>query len=398
MSTDELQAWWSNRPRPSFVFAKRLRGNETGATGAHQVGVFVPKKLAITMFPTWATLPNPSAMLQTCTSSHDTPARQTRLTWYNQGTRDEARITQWGGRASPLMDTSNTGSLIVMSFARPSAGAPPEVLDVWVCRDEHEEDVVEGWLGTVDPGTVRWFDDQGSNRSVEDTTSLEKRCAPCEAEMPPEWRETFPDATTVVEQSIQRSADGKRRTVDDLLLRRRHCEFLLFERIEHAHVMPKLRAGFETIPAFIDFAHGVTNRRKARSGRSLELHLRRIFDEVGVVYSHGATTELNKKPDFLFTEERYHDSKVSSDQLRMLAVKTTCKDRWRQILNEADRIPRKHLFTLQEGMSENQFLEMRAAGVQLVVPAATITSYPEAVRGEIWSLERLVNDLSSVSA
>ena len=214
--------------------------------------------------------------------------------------------------------------------------------------------------------------------------------------MPPEWRKTFPDATTVVEQSIQRSADGKRRTVDDLLLRRRQCEFLLFERIEHAHVMPRLRAGFETIPDFIDFALGVTNRRKARSGRSLELHLRRIFDEVGVVYSHGATTELNKKPDFLFTQERYHDPSVPSDQLRMLAVKTTCKDRWRQILNEADRVPRKHLFTLQEGMSENQFLEMRAAGVQLVVPAATIKSYPESVRSEIHSLERFIAEARSL--
>ena len=26
----------------------------------------------------------------------------------------------------------------------------------------------------------------------------------------------------------------------------------------------------------------------------------------------------------------------------MLGVKTTCKDRWRQVLSEADRIPQKH--------------------------------------------------------
>jgi hypothetical protein len=54
----------------------------------------------------------------------------------------------------------------------------------------------------------------------------------------------------------------------------------------------------------------------------------------------------------------------------MLAAKTTCKDRWRQILNEADRIPAKHLLTLQEGVSEGQFREMNDAGVRLVVPRA----------------------------
>lgn len=52
----------------------------------------------------------------------------------------------------------------------------------------------------------------------------------------------------------------------------------------------------------------------------------------------------------------------------MLAVKTTCKDRWRQVLNEADKINNIHLFTLQEGVSLTQFREMQSAGVKLVVP------------------------------
>ena len=50
----------------------------------------------------------------------------------------------------------------------------------------------------------------------------------------------------------------------------------------------------------------------------------------------------------------------------MLAAKTTCKDRWRQIINEADRIKLKHLITLQEGVSEAQFREMQEAGVQRI--------------------------------
>ena len=47
-----------------------------------------------------------------------------------------------------------------------------------------------------------------------------------------------------------------------------------------------------------------------------------------------------------------HILNFDSNKLTMLASKTTCKDRWRQILNEADRIKIKHLFTLQQGISK----------------------------------------------
>jgi len=75
----------------------------------------------------------------------------------------------------------------------------------------------------------------------------------------------------------------------------------------------------------------------------------------------------------------------------MLAVKTTCKDRWRQILNEADKIPRKHLLTLQEGVSENQFDEMTQANVMLVVPEPLIIKFPENVRPKLLTLERFID-------
>ena len=45
----------------------------------------------------------------------------------------------------------------------------------------------------------------------------------------------------------------------------------------------------------------------------------------------------------------------------MLAVKSTCKDRWRQILAEADRLPVKHLLTLEPGISVAQTDEMTPA-------------------------------------
>jgi hypothetical protein len=82
----------------------------------------------------------------------------------------------------------------------------------------------------------------------------------------------------------------------------------------------------------------------------------------------------------------------------MLAVQTTCKDRWRQVMNEADRVQEKHLLTLQEGVSENQFREMVEAKVQLVVPAKLIDSFPKSVRPHLQTLESFIGDVRLLSA
>ena len=59
----------------------------------------------------------------------------------------------------------------------------------------------------------------------------------------------------------------------------------------------------------------------------------------------------------------------------MLGAKSTLKDRWRQVLSEALRIPEKHLLTLEPGISENQTDEMQAKKLQLVVPKRLHNTY-----------------------
>ena len=52
----------------------------------------------------------------------------------------------------------------------------------------------------------------------------------------------------------------------------------------------------------------------------------------------------------------------------MLGSKSTLKDRWRQVLSEAQRIEEKHILTLEPGISENQTDEMHAKHLRLVIP------------------------------
>lgn len=161
--------------------------------------------------------------------------------------------------------------------------------------------------------------------------------------------------------------------VDVRLMRRRECEFEIFRSVEQAIELPLITQGFTTVDDFIARAQTILQRCKARSGRSLELHTRAIFIEEhlreGIDFSHQPESDPGKRPDFLFpSEAAYKNTAFPVANLRMLAVKTTCKDRWRQVINDADRIQKKHLFTLQEGVSEGQFAEMTGAGINLVVP------------------------------
>jgi hypothetical protein len=81
----------------------------------------------------------------------------------------------------------------------------------------------------------------------------------------------------------------------------------------------------------------------------------------------------------------------------MLAVKTTCKDRWRQILNEAERIKKKHLLTLQEGVSVGQFEEMVNTSVQLVVPEPLRSKFPSSIQQHLQTIESFIGDVRLLS-
>lgn len=150
----------------------------------------------------------------------------------------------------------------------------------------------------------------------------------------------------------------------------------LFRMLEKAIVEVRLKKGFDAVDEFVGYSLSVQNRRKSRVGHALENHLEAVFMAHHVPYQRGAKTEGNSKPDFLFPNAKaYHDPSIGSPPLQMLAAKSTCKDRWRQVLAEAARIPRKHLFTLETAISENQTDEMYAHQIQLVVPPSIAKTY-----------------------
>ena len=83
-------------------------------------------------------------------------------------------------------------------------------------------------------------------------------------------------------------------------------------------------------------------------------------------------------PDIIIpTVEAYFDKDYPVDRLFVVGLKTTCKDRWRQVTQEGLRVERKHLLTLQQGITKRQLAQMEAANVSLVVPRALHKFYPD---------------------
>lgn len=172
-------------------------------------------------------------------------------------------------------------------------------------------------------------------------------------------------------------------------------EEILFRTLERYLIADRLSKGFAgevdagvDVDGFLSFSLSVQNRRKSRVGLALENHLELLFAENGLRYARTAVTENKAKPDFLFPGvAEYHNPAYDSLKLTMLGVKSTCKDRWRQVLAEADRIDNKHLLTLETAISTHQTDEMASKCLQLVLPRGLHQTYTPAQQAWLMDVE-----------
>jgi hypothetical protein len=408
MALIDLIGWMDENTGKDIVwYVKRLSANDTLACGSHQAGPYIPKAFLFHVFPllNHPEEENPYIWFDLYIDSHSQEKITAKAVWYNNslrgGSRNEARLTNLGGQKSALLDSESTGSLAVFAFHKDTS-VGTSFCRIWLCATESEDDVVEERIGLVDPGKYQIWTVDRQESNLLDSTKTSTSCSLQPSEIPALWLEKFPTGAEIIRQTIA-LCPAKDVGIDLRLMKRRACEFEIFSSVEQALELPFIKKGFETVDDFVNLAQTILQRRKARSGRSLELHIFQIFIEENlrqdIDFQYQIESESGKKPDFLFPNgAAYKNENFSSDKLRMLAVKTTCKDRWRQILNEAARIPQKHLLTLQKGVSVNQFREMQEANVCLIVPEPLISYYPEAVRPHLQTLEDFIREVRLVNS
>lgn len=376
---------------------KRLSHNDTQSTYAHQAGPYVPRPVMFHFLPELERPNDVNPREYIHTTVH--PGDQTTTVhaiWYNgklRGkTRNEARLTNWGGSASPLLDPERAGYLAIFAFG----GEPGERrCHVWVCEKEDEEEFAEERFGSVEPGR------DISLPPLPRFTARNECWLPGD-KIPNEWLDTFPSTAELMQRSLELRPQYRRLPPDRRLIRRRQCEWEMFQSVESAFWLPVVQEGFRDVETFLNTAQTLSQRRKARSGRSLERHLSYIFGESGFLesinFDQQAETEPGNRPDFLFpSETAYHDESFDAANLRMLAVKTSMKERWSQVLREAERIPKKHLLTLQEGVPQSQFEQITAANITLVVPKPLHRRYRPPIRPYLQTLEDFIEEVKVLS-
>lgn len=383
---------------------KRLSANDTLASGGHQAGPYIPKKLSFEVFPELnkPEVENPDLRFSLILSPLD-ERRIIRVVWYNNrmrgGTRDEVRFTNFGGAKSTLLAPDSTGAVVAFVFLTEDNH---RVCKVWVSKSSEEVDLFEGIFGEIEPKQfILWKPESERNPSEFYARRRRKKsCWLTPDQIPILWLERFPSCAEIIEKTVE-LVPKNYLSPDERLYRRRKCEWEVYRSIEEAYWTPRILSGFENLSEFLGKANSILQSRKARSGRSLELHTLRILEEEGleseISFSYSPILAENRRPDFVFPNSQvFFDLDYPVERLRLLAVKTTCRDRWRQILNESQRVKIKHLLTLQEGISENQYAEMKDSGVKLIVPEPFQATFPKAIRNELMSLEDFIKEVKEL--
>ena len=362
-------------------YCKFLSANDTGDTGAHQAGIYIAKNAVSILFDEPGMKgSNKDKLVQI--RWQDDFTTESRFIYYGTGTRNEYRITRFQ-RSFPFLTPDHTGDLFILTKYND---------DDYTAYILESEDDINAFLGAFamgpkDTGAIIQEEYMPLDTQVE--LAFEKFIRLLSDEFPTSVEMSL--AARRINSDVYNHDEDIHLDPDKKIIGWIDTEYRLFRKIEFARYGEMITQGFSSVEQFIDVANMVLNRRKSRAGRSLEHHLAAIFDGNSLTYQAQARTEGNKRPDFIFPgESAYHNVTYPTEQLIFLGAKTTCKDRWRQVINEANRIKSKHLFTLQQGISIQQLSEMEEERVTLVVPAPYINTYPKEKRGEIWTLNRFI--------
>lgn len=312
----------------------------------------------------------------------------TRLTWYDARERHPTR-SEWRlyYPATPVSEAAEAGDLIVLGrrsddsllvvIAPAGSTAANQVLWLFGLGDEWRTGAtvrseLESDRDRLDFASRAILESLGIEDDVdsEGETFLDQMLTQFGDRFPPTKtfsafaRDTLPDVDPVADP-------------DAALITWLAREEELFRAFEKHLVAERLEQGFaRDVDGFIAYSLSVQNRRKSRAGHALENHFEVVLSRHRIVHERNGLTERQSRPDFLFPNSRYyHDLTVDPGFLTVLGAKSTCKDRWRQVLAEANRAMEKYLLTLEPRISVNQTDEMAAQRLHLVLPSALHTTF-----------------------
>ena len=369
------------------AFLKFISPNDAGATGGHQSGFYLPTD-ARHLF-------TPQEPLRGVNHKHDVAITwqnglrtDSVVTWYGIGTRREYRLTRFG-RGFPFLNTDSVGNLLVLI---------PLGQDDFLGYVLDREEDIEALQTALGVNVQRFWDLYGGPQLPLETPSecIEHYFRDFVASISgfPKGAVFSQEAMKALEECWPDFIEGK---VDDRLVQAIDAEHQLFKMAERKLCESEVHRLFGDIDDFLKTAQTIVNRRRARAGRSWENHFAQILDQAKIPFD--AQPSIDGKPDLVIPgASEYNDNSYPDDRLFVVGLKTTCKDRWRQVLNEGRRVKQKHLATLQQGISLNQLNEMAEVNVSLIVPQDRHALYAKGSSINLMSVEEFIESVRSALA
>lgn len=367
---------------------KFISANDVDLTGGHQSGFFLPKSVW-GLFSPYA--PNKGELNKNPVTITWQDGRKTHsiITWYGKGTRSEYRLTGGLSHDFPFRTFDNLGDLLVLiPTSENKSTFNAYVLDL----DEDIEEIqinlgvqiIKSWVAYETGREHAQTENECLNQRFRDFAQMVEKLP---------GGNVFSNATLDAIRSCVPNF-GKQ-TSDEQLIKLIDEEYNLYKMVERKVYAPEVNRLFGSIDDFLKTALSILQARKSRAGRSLENHVEFLLKNSGVPFEMRQTVD-DTRPDIIIPgRNAYYDSAFPSRKLFMVGLKTTCKDRWRQVTNEAPRIKRKHILTLQEGISSKQLDEMNRANVALIVPASRHKEYPKEKRADLLSVNQFIEMLKT---
>ena len=344
-----------------FAYCHYITPNDVGKTGGHQYGFTFSKPCYKMFFDEPGVKGEQKNNYIEINWQNGQIKTKSRAIYYGDKTRNEYRITRFG-RGFEFLRDEYIGSLQIMTKNNDG-----EYFAYVLSDQDNIEDFMDVYSLDVTKGN-QLIDKFATITPEQKLKNAFVTFINSHVDFPDTDKMAFFIRNCVIEAegyTTQQISDK----ADDIIMKWTDAEYQLFRGLEEKIYRPVFTKPFENCQSLVEFSNSILNRRKSRAGKSLEHHLAEIFKASRLKFEEQVVTENKKKPDFIFPDgQSYHNFMFPSDKLTMLGAKTTCKDRWRQVLNEADRIPNKHLFTLQRGVTRNQLQEMKDEHLTLVVP------------------------------
>lgn len=313
--------------------------------------------------------------------------------WYDSRTGQAHRTPEWRlyypaeagaiqARMSPgdsLVLLATTDDRLICLLAPAGSTVETELTKLFGIQVGREEPLGLRLIGedeSIDFLAALLLDELGLPQPQPPATDDNARIAELAERLIAEYPEGLPAGVTI-SQLIQREfldvsvLDDP----DQAITRWIEAEAALFRTWEDALIASRIKGGFLTeqntpdVEGFREFTMRIRQSRVSRAGGALQHHVARVLRDHRIRFDAQAKIDDGERPDFLIPGRyEYENLSWPASDLRMLAVKYTAKDRWRQVLAEAKRISPKHLLTLEGSVSDAQLRLMASASLILVVP------------------------------